>query len=70
MQFMKQVVTTVKGELSVEHRKLFCVSYKNIVGSRRNAWQLQVFNVLDPMNDSMLVNDCIYRMKLITESYI
>ena len=37
---MKQVVVTVKGDLSTEQRKLFCVSYKNIVGSRRNAWQL------------------------------
>ena len=46
---MKQVVKTVKGELSIEQRKLFCVAHKNIVGSKRNAWQLlciEVFAVI------------------------
>ena len=43
---MKQVVEMVKGELSIEQRRLFCVAHKNIVGSRRNAWQLLSIEVL------------------------
>lgn len=43
---MKQVVEMVKGELNIEQRRLFCVAHKNIVGSRRNAWQLLSIEVL------------------------
>lgn len=37
---MKQVAKELNGDLNAEQRNFFSVAYKNVVGSRRNAWQV------------------------------
>lgn len=39
VQFMK-ALTESKGELEDQERNLLSVAYKNVVGSRRNAWRV------------------------------
>lgn len=40
LNYMKQVITEHKQDLTVEERNLLSVAYKNSVGSRRTAWRV------------------------------